>query len=161
MPLKAKPMKAAVISIHISEHWLFPRLLNFPSTDSSAFSTDTHWFPIPATTVTPAHTSYPTVQISLLCWFPPKLLVQVFQPNVIIRIAESTLSSLHHRRMVWARKNLRDHLVQMALLWAGTPSAGSIQLAHEHFQGQGIHKFSRESVSVLHHPHSEEFISSI
>lgn len=37
------------------------------STDTSAFSTDTHRSPLPAAIAAPAHTIYPTVQISPLC----------------------------------------------------------------------------------------------
>lgn len=60
-------MEVAVISTHLSDQCIFPRSLNKLSTDGSAFSIDTHRSPLPAAIATPAHTIYPTVQISPLC----------------------------------------------------------------------------------------------
>jgi len=37
----------------------------------------------------------------------------------------------------------------------------SIQPGLEHYQRRGIHSFSGQPISVLHHPHGEEFLPNI
>jgi len=67
--------------------------------------------------------------------------------------------------MVWVGKDLKDHLVPIALPSAGTsstrPGCSELQPGLEHCQGGGSHSCSGQPGPMFHHPHGEEFLPNI
>jgi len=68
--------------------------------------------------------------------------------------------------MVYVGRDVKNHLFPNSLARAGTTATGlvaekSIQPDLQHIQEWGIQSFSCQSVSVPHHPHSEEFLPNV
>jgi len=70
--------------------------------------------------------------------------------------------------MVWAGRDLKDHLVptpspchEQGHLSLDQVAQSPVQPGLEHFQGGGTHGFSGQPVPVPHHPQSEGFPSYI
>jgi len=60
-------------------------------------------------------------------------------------------------------RDLTDYPVPAPLPWAENlpfdqVAQSPIQPGLEHFQGGGIHSFSGQTLSVLHHPHSKKYL---
>jgi len=68
--------------------------------------------------------------------------------------------------MVWAGRDLIDHLVPSHLLWAGTPST-TPRCSKLHptwpstIPGEDIHSFSGQPVPEPHNPQNKEFLPYI